>query len=327
MNRSCNAEKVTPLFALILAATAVTSQADQLQSPSARLAPNYTYEIHYQNPGAPDQLLLDAPDSRTETQPMRLSVRNNSVFLQRSGDTTGATGRSQDSHRLRDAETAPLRVNVNHLPFGFFNSSPPTQLAQCVVDFNDQGALTLSEPSLWFDRIYLPWFQSCNGGGFVDMRPLVLNHFHLGYENPDVVSCPTHTQAYPSILHEDGTCDFVDVPTEPRTHMTTHLPSEYIWIRVYGNNSQWANFSLNQMRVAGNNAVRVCYRKDQEVDLDWLTSGAQSGTVPGIWLCWSELSPGNWDLSNWVWDVTDVKITGAETAEGPFSLDDLEFGI
>jgi len=49
--------------------------------------------------------------------------------------------------------------------------------------------------------------------------------------------------------------------------------------------------------------------------------------VPGIWLCWSALSPGAWDLSNWVWDVTDVKITGADHSGPPFSLDDLKFGL
>jgi len=108
---------------------------------------------------------------------------------------------------------------VNRLPFDFYNANPPAALAECVVDFNDQGALTLSEPSLWFDRIYLPWFQSCNGGGFVDMRLLVLDHFHLGFEDPHVEPYPTHLQAYPSIVHEDGTCVFVDVPTEPRTYL------------------------------------------------------------------------------------------------------------
>jgi len=34
-------------------------------------------------------------------------------------------------------------------------------ISECVVDFTDATALQMSEPSLWFDRIYLPWFQQC----------------------------------------------------------------------------------------------------------------------------------------------------------------------
>jgi hypothetical protein len=305
------------MTALMLASAAEASQTLQVQSPAARLAPNYTYDLRFQNPGAPDQLLLDAPDSVSDRQPVRIAVRNNTILLQRSAVAASEPSRNATS----------LSVNVNLVPFDFFSGSPPAALAECVVDFNDAGALTLSEPSLWFDRIYLPWFQNCNGGGYVDMRPLVYEHFHLGYEDPHVAPCFSHPQAYPSILQDDESCDFVDVPTEPRTHLTSHEPFEYIWIRMYGNNGQWAKFSLNQLRVPGVNAVRVCYRKDQEIDLDWLTSGEESGTVPGIWLCWSELSPGAWDLSNWVWDVTDVKITGADHGAGPFSLDDLKFGV
>jgi hypothetical protein len=31
--------------------------------------------------------------------------------------------------------------------------------------------------------------------------------------------------------------------------------------------------------------------------------------------------------AKWVWDVTDVKVTKADNVIGPFSLDDLKFGI
>ncbi len=313
--------------ALILAAASPTTFAQHIQSPSIRLAPNVLYTTTYQNPGAPDQLLLDAPDATSDSITVKISVRNNTVFLQRPGDAIGAPASLAPFRPLRGTDAEPLQLNVNTLPFELFVDSPPVALAECLVDFNDEGALTLSEPSLWFDRIYLPWFQSCDGAGYVDMRPLVMEHFHLGYANPDVVPCFSNDQAYPSIMHEDGSCDYVDVPTEPRTHLTTHTPAEYIWIRVYGNNSQWKNFALNQIHIKGSNSVRLCYRKDEEVDLGWLTSGKQSGTVPGIWLCWSELSPGAWDLSNWVWDVTDVKVTGADGAPGPFSLDSLQFGV
>jgi len=69
------------LLTSVLAGSVTLSKADQLQSPAAQLVPNYTYQIHYQNPGAPDQILLDAPDTTSQRQPIQLSVRNQRVFL------------------------------------------------------------------------------------------------------------------------------------------------------------------------------------------------------------------------------------------------------
>jgi hypothetical protein len=320
MDRLCkiiNLSLLVSFLVLILIAPVLASQANELKSPATRIEPNYTYRLFFQNPGAPDQLLLDEPDSPGGGQVRNLEIQHHVVFF------TEAQSRLQGGYQSRDTR---LSVNVNSLPFDFYNDNPPSLQSECVVDFNDEGALTLTEPSLWFDRVYVPWFQSCGGGDFVDIRAPVVGHFHVGFQNPDVVQCPTHPQAYPSLLQDDGTCDFVDVPTEPRTYLTTHSPAEYIRIRFYSNN-QYVKFALNQMRVQGGNSVRVCYRKDQELDLSWLTSGESSGTVSGIWLCWSELSPGAWDFSNWVWDVTDVKVTGAQGTIGPFSLDDLKIGV
>jgi hypothetical protein len=323
MNRLCKLGTIVVSMAVILTIVRI-SQAYDIQSPEARLAPKYSYTPYFQNPGAPDILLLEAPDSNSRTPPFRISLTNNLVVFQRSDTRDAETTALGTVRALRYTRTDTVGTNINVIPFDFYLDNPPSYLAECVVDFNDQGALTLTEPSLWFDRIYLPWFQACDGSGYVDMRPLVEAHFHLGFEDPEVLPCFSDAQAFPSIIDDDGTCHFVDIPTEPRTHITTHTPSEYMWLRFYGNNDKWLTFALNQIRVVGSNPVRICYRKDQEIDLSWLTSGEQSGTVPGVWLCWSEISPGAWDLSHWVWDVTDVKITGADNATGPFSLDDLK---
>jgi hypothetical protein len=311
------------LIALIFLLGNSISFAHELHSTRTLLAPNVKYKVKYQNPGAPDELLLDAPDVDNQRLRVRIVVDNNSLVFLPTDNLAGG----RKTLRKPKSLTARTKNTVNNIPLAIFVSDPPVLSSQCVVDFNDEDALRFSEASLWFDRIYVPWFQPCDGVGYVDMRPLVNGHFHVGFEDPDVVLCPSNPQAYPSRLDADDSCNFVDIPTEPRTYLTTHTQSEYIWIRFSGINSKWWNFALNQISVLGNRSVRVCYRKDQEVDLSWLTSGIQSGTVPGVWLCWSSLSPGNWDLSNWVWDVTDVKITGAAAGTGPFSLDNLHIGV
>lgn len=312
---------------LPLMATMQIVHAQNVTPGVAGIAPNYVYKINVQTPGIPDTLLIDAPDSYSSRSPVKISVKNKMLSFHRPGDAQDTIVPTPNYGTTRGDLQKPLKVNINHVPFEFFAPVVPLHAAECIVDFNDSGALGLSEPSLWFDRIYLPWFQNCNGGGFVDIRPLVNSHFHVGYEDPNVLPCPSHDQAYPSIIEDDGECNFVDVPTEPRTYMTTHTPTEYMWLRARGVLDQWTTFALNQVRIAGNNAVRICYRKDQEVDLSWLTSGVEQGTIPGVWLCWSKLDPGTWDLSNYVWNVTDVKITGADHSAGPFSLDDFHFVI
>ena len=306
---------VAGLTLALVSTTTVAVEASAIATKPSQLAPNQSYHVVYQNPGAPDQLLLDAPDSTNQRFAVDVNVINNSIVLQNT-DTTSRQGRTPT-----DAQLNSTKSPVNQLPLDIYTAGGTVRSTQCVLDFTDAGALQLSEPSLWFDRIYLPWFQNCNGTGFIDLRPLLYGHFHVAFEDPDVVPCASNAQAYPSRLGEDGTCDFVDVPTEPRTHMITHEPSEYMWLRFYGNNAQWQTFALNQNSVLGNRSVRICYRKDQEVDLDWITSGQQQGTVPGVWLCWNNVTPGNWDLSNWAFDITDVKITGATEGSGPFSLD------
>ena len=176
-------------------------------------------------------------------------------------------------------------------------------VSECIVDFTDSGALQLSEPSLWFDRVYLPWFQQCGGLGYVDIRPMVMEHFHLGFADADVMPCYTDAQAYPSRIAENGFCNKVDIPSEPRTHVTTHTGAEI-------------------MRIT---AEQADYTTRAAFD-SWISNG-NDGSSPGAWLCWNQLGPGTWDLSDWVRDVMEVKVTGTPGVAVNFSLDDLHVGI
>lgn len=204
---------------------------------------------------------------------------------------------------------------------------PPVAQMGCTLDFTNEDALIVTEPSLWFDRVYIPWYQHCAGAAYVDLRPLLYGHFHLGFADSDVVPCNSHPQAFPARIDDDETCELVDIPSEPRTYLTTHLPTEYIRLRAYDYYYKILPFALNQIRVLGYSAVRLCYRKVQEIDpSEWETSEPASSS-PGVWNCWSELGVGTWDLSAWAWDIDEVKITASDPAGGPFSLDDIVFGI
>lgn len=197
----------------------------------------------------------------------------------------------------------------------------------CVVDFTDQAMLQLSEPSLWAERIYLPWYQSCNGAGYVYLRPTIQSHFHLNFADPTVAYCPTHPQYYPSRIDPDGTCHFVDIPTEPRTYITSHGSYERFHLRTQRpDGNTWAAFDLNRFRVVGTAPVKVCYKTKASMDGPWEAAGPASGS-PGTWWCWNELGQGLWDLSGSAYELAEVTIEPSPAAPGTIQLDDFHVAI
>jgi len=156
-----------------------------------------------------------------------------------------------------------------------------------------------------------------------------MGHFHIGFADPDVLPCNSHPQAYPSRISGDGTCDFVDVATEPRTHATSHTGAEILRIIAEkADHTTRAAFDLNRIRIPGNQPVRLCYKKRVDGPSGpWEAAGPGGGSSPGVWLCWNQLDPGTWDLSDWVWDVMEVKVTGTPGVSVNFSVDDLYVGI
>lgn len=212
-------------------------------------------------------------------------------------------------------------------------AGPPTRLlppsrpvahgGECTIDFTDPDALQLTGPSLWFDRTYLPWFQRC-GSGFADLRPLVMEHVHIGFADAAVVPCNSHAQAYPSRVAPDGSCDLVDIRTEPRTVLTTHSSGEIVRLKTLNAaGDAFTAFDLRRLRVVAPHPARVCYRKSQAIDGDWLTAPGVHPGEPGAWLCWNRLAPGLWDLSAWATDVTEVRVMSARDEGTNFSIDDI----
>ncbi len=278
-------------------------------------------------------LLVAACGGGSSTEERELSASVN--MASSSADATGAAMpfAASTPGAVKPAEAPVLLGGRSAVP----SSRPGRSLAtpgksvayvtECVVDFNDPDVLALTGPSLYFDRIYIPWAQNCYGGAYVDVRPMVLDHVHLWFQSSEVVPCNTHAQAYPSRINDDGTCALVDISTEPRTAIVTHSPGEFVRVRTMTTSDyQTLAFDLNRIRV-NLSAVRLCYRKNQEIEGEWEAAPGFPPGEPGIWLCWNRLEPGYWDLSDWAIDLTEVRVTGAAGELGPFSLDDLNIGI
>ncbi len=206
---------------------------------------------------------------------------------------------------------------------GYQTENKPYYSTQCDVDFNDEQALAFSEPSLWGDRVNVPWFERC-GSNFVDIRPKKYGHFHLGFADPDVEFCADNEQFYPSRINGDGSCEFVDIPTEPRTYASSHWGDEWLRIRVE-DGDHFQPFVLERIRIVGNTPVRLCYKKNQETDPgEWVTSEA-AGADPGVWLCWNHLDPNYWNLGDWAWDIVEARITSVDGSSS-YSIDDIRIG-
>lgn len=230
-----------------------------------------------------------------------------------------------------EAPTLDIQKGERQLPIEaiddlFFEprDGTPRYLEQCTIDFNDPDSLGITESTLWFDRIYLPWYQNCGPSDIIHLRQQKNSHFHVGFANDDVLPCVEDPQAFPSRIQEDGSCEFVDIRNEPRTRLVPHTDDEHIVIRVTYS-GEAIPFDLNQIDI-GSNSVRLCYTKatDSSFD-DWLADELDQNTSPGLSFCWDNLSPATWDLSEWAWDIIKVNIFGK--GNDNFSLDNIKIGL
>jgi len=210
--------------------------------------------------------------------------------------------------------------------------SPVLASSECLVDFSDYDALNLlsyapegKEPYAEDTFTYSPWwFQACNSLDHAVVRPLApYDHYHLSYEDPDIVPCPGGFVQW-GIIQDDGTCEDIDPREKPR-RLSTHDPWGAIHIYLYDGYGK-RTFGLNGLRVYGDSSVRLCYKPAQEDDSGWETSEPGGSTSPGIWLCWDALGAGTWDLSNYAGYITEVKISSTGHA-GVLTIDNIKLKV
>ena len=233
---------------------------------------------------------------------------------------------------LRQATRAEARVSFADRQAALGND--------CTVDFSDSTAISLL-PNYAGDTFAIApwWIQVCYGAefNFALMRPLEYNHFHLGFQDSDITCLDPNTGWF-GRPQPDGSCEVADVLNEPRV-LASHMGDERIHLYTTTNEIPTASdgyddsalnkgpFDLKRIRVKGETPVRLCYLKVQEPDGPWIASpDVEPATSPGVWLCWNQLGPGLWDLSQWAGNVREVKITATDGLV-PFSVDDILIAV
>lgn len=232
---------------------------------------------------------------------------------------------------LRQATSAEARVLFAGRQAAFGND--------CTVDFSESYAISLLPNYAGDTFAYAPWWiQVCNGAelNLALMRPLEYSHFHLNFQDSDI-TCLDFGTGWFGRPQPDGSCEAADVLNEPR-YLRSHIGDERIHLYTSGEIPSASTgyddsalhkgpFDLKRVRVKGETPVRLCYLKVQELDGPWITSpDVEPATSPGVWLCWNQLGPGLWDLSQWAGNVREVKITATNGAT-PFSVDDILIAV
>ena len=74
------------------------------------------------------------------------------------------------------------------------------------------------------------------------------------------------------------------------------------------------------------------YRKADEPQSEgpWIAGNNGAGVAGGTqggWLCWAQMGPGLWDLSDYAVDVSEIRVTGSAISPGSFSIDDMHVNI
>lgn len=192
-------------------------------------------------------------------------------------------------------------------------------VTQCVVDFNDPVAKSVLPDG--GKNTFIPWWSQGCGGYGVRAFPLEYGHFHLGYVDPEVHPClnlsnPHGTPGGEYARGED--CEPIDPVAEERSFVDGHDTWQRIRLDAAGD-----LFSVSQIRIKSAGA-RVCYRKPAALGDPWYAAEASMGDGPGQSYCWDNLTPGLWDLSDWVFGINALTLKTAPGYGNPTGLDDVK---
>jgi len=224
------------------------------------------------------------------------------------------------SNKPAEPKSSPAQTFVSPNPPIDYVDEPRKILAPdpyenyCIVDFSDEDALSLLPNHANDSFAYDPWWhQECSSGLFVEVRPLSQSHYHLGYDDPDIV-CYEDGEMQRKL--EDGTCEPVNHIKEPR-YLRSHDGNTWIHIFVWDGESK-VPFTFGSLRNRSNPAIRVCYKKAEGADeSSWIVNSPDESVE---WTCFDTVDTGHWYFSLYSTDVIEVKITGTN---GSFSIDDI----
>jgi hypothetical protein len=212
-------------------------------------------------------------------------------------------------------------VGPSSVPRAIQGRTGPKLGSECVVAFSDFDALGWLPGFAQDTFAYSPYYsQLCNAVSQAVVRPVYINHYHLLYEDPHITLCDGTFQR----VLDDGTCQPIDPRTEGRS-LAPHYGNEIIHFYVWDSpGSQMLPFNFKRIRVGSGAPIRFCYKPVQEIEGPWVTYSTDGMTGPGVWYCWNQLDTGNWDVSDYTWFVTEIKITGTPGLNvAVFQIDDL----
>ncbi len=199
-------------------------------------------------------------------------------------------------------------------------------LGDCVVDFDNTFALTYIYGQARGNFGYPTGIdnagelQECNAthqacwtyrhrcfGNYINVDDMTYGHIHLVFDSPSLLTpCFVDPGDGPGAgfgRNVGDDCIAADWIHEPRT-LGTHGKDH--WIKIWMEDRvthQPRVFDMPIIRVTGTEPIQFWFRKSN-----------------GSWWYWSNLAPNPWLVGGWVYDVTEVRIRGAQAANGPYFI-------
>ncbi|GMV48560.1 MAG: hypothetical protein NBKEAIPA_03385 [Nitrospirae bacterium] len=142
---------------------------------------------------------------------------------------------------------------------------------------------------------------------YINVEDMTYGHIHLVFDSPSLLapcfSDPGDGYGAGYGRPVGNGCVAADWIHEPRT-LGTHAKDH--WIKIWMEDRvthQPRVFDMPIIRVAGTEPIQFWFRKND-----------------GSWWYWSNLAPNPWLVGGWVYDVTEVRIRGAQAANGPYFI-------
>lgn len=204
--------------------------------------------------------------------------------------------------------------------------------AQCVIGFDNQFSIrnvyaqaratfayntaattegnVLCEDSS--DRSCWTYREKCGKRSYVRVQEAPIGqykHFHLAFEDQSLSCFADNGDGLGTGFGRtdaDGSCTAANWAAEPRFvagHTAEHLL--HIWLEDQTTQKP-RPFELASIRIRGTMNAKIWYRKSD-----------------GKWYYWDSLAPGRWNLSAYLWDITEVMIQAAQGSTTSVAFDDL----
>jgi len=141
---------------------------------------------------------------------------------------------------------------------------------------------------------------------YINVDDLSYGHFHLSFEDPNLTCFvdPGDGKGAGFGRPQGSDCQLVNWGSEPR-YLQSHVKDHWISIWLEDRVTHKPKvFDLTQIYVSGDQPIQFWFKR-----------------TDGGWWCWKELAPKNrWNLKKWAHDLIEVRVSGAGSAGGPYTI-------